>query len=614
MKLPLPARRTWISLGVLASLLVPAVSAQDGATGSDWLYTGGDPGFTRYSPLDQIDATNVAELEVAWTWQSADSEIIAEHPRMRATNFEATPLAIDGVLYGTTPLARAYAVNGATGEELWVHDAGGYDTSRRGSGLTFVNRGMVAWGAGADRRVYFGTGDARLVSIMAATGEPDYRFGDNGEVDTKIGIPRITSRRAYGLSSAPARCGDVLIVGSRISDGATHTEAPPGDIRGYDVRTGKEVWTFHAVPRPGEPGAETWGDGSNEYSGHTNAWSMIAVDEELEQVYLPFGTPTNDFYGGARPGDNLYAEALVALDCRTGERVWHFQTVHHGLWDYDLPAAPILADLRVDGRDIPAVVQVTKHGFVFVFDRRDGEPVWPIAERPVPLSTVPGEQTSPTQPYPLKPPPFERQGVTKNDLIDFTPELRKEAEEILEQYVYGPMFTPPGLEETLLLPSYGGGANWPGAAFDPETGRLYVPSMARVLVLKLTQPDASRSDFDYVNRTSRVEGPRGLPSIIKPPYGQVTAYDLNRGEILWQVTNGGDGPRDHPAIAHLDLPPLGTPARAGVLVTKTLLFVTEARVAPARRSVVATASVPSTRRPVRSSGAPTSAATPRECP
>ncbi len=567
-------RRALTAATVVLCAQVTVAVAQHGAAGDDWLYPGGDAGFTRYSPLADIDKGNVERLTVAWAAPTPDADVIVANPRMRATNFENTPLAVGGTLYATTPLAWAYAIDGASGELLWSHDAGGYDTSRRGSGLTFVNRGMATRGSGADRRLYSSTRDGRLFALVAATGEPDYAFGDNGEVDIKVGLPRITSSRQVGLSSAPAVCGDVVIAGSRISDGATKKTAPPGWIRAFDARTGAERWTFHLVPEKGEFGEDTWEDGSNAYTGASNAWGMLSVDQELEMLFVPTSTPTNDFFGGARVGDNLFAESIVAIDCKTGERAWHFQVIHHGLWDYDLAAAPILTDIEVDGRAIAAVSLVTKHGFVFVFDRRTGEPVWPISERPVPPSTVPGEHASPTQPYPLKPPPFERQGITKEDLIDFTPELRAEAEKILETFVHGPMFLPPAEKPTLLLPSYGGGANWPGAAFDPETGRLYVPSMTRLLVMTLQEPDQSRSDMAFVNRGGKAEGPEGLP-LVKPPYGRVTAYDLNRGEILWKFTNGGDGPRDHPAIAHLDLPPLGTATRAGVLVTKTLLFATD---------------------------------------
>jgi quinoprotein glucose dehydrogenase len=557
------------------ALVVSPVSSQEGAKNGEWRVHGGDSGFTRYSDLAQIDAGNVADLKVAWETPSPDSVVLAEHPQMGATNFEGVPLMIDGVLYGTTALSQAFALDAGTGRVLWTYDPVAYDTNQRSrGGLGLVNRGPAYWTDGDDERLFFGTLDARLIALDPKTGKPVPSFGDGGSVDTREGIPRLTNPRQFTVTATPAVCRDIVTLGSRIPDGATKKSMPPGDIRGWDVRTGELRWTFHAVPRAGEPGVETWENESWKYTGNTNVWSNITADEELGLFYLPFGTPTNDFYGGARHGDNLYAESLVALKAETGEVAWHFQAVHHGLWDYDLPTPPVLVDIEVEGREIKALAQVTKHGFTFVFDRATGEPVWPIEERPVPQSDVPGEKTAATQPFPTKPPPFERQGITVDDLIDFTPELRAEAVRLLDDYVYGPLFTPPSIQGTLLLPSYGGGANWPGASFDPETGWLYIPSMTRVLQMQLIEPDPSRSEFAYVRSGSQVDGPQGLP-LVKPPYGRVTAVDLNRGENVWMVTNGGDGPRDHPALKHLDLPPLGTPTRAAALVTKTLLFVTE---------------------------------------
>jgi quinoprotein glucose dehydrogenase len=516
----------------------------------------------------------VTSLAVAWEWTTADAPILAEHPRLGATNFECTPLMVAGALYGTTGLGQAFAIDAASGRTLWVFDPGGWDPTRRGGGLAFINRGMAYWSDGAKGRLFFGTGDARLFALDPRTGRPLPDFGDGGSVQTSEGIPRLPSPRYWGFGSAPTVCRDVVVMGSRIPDIAVRKTMPPGWVRGWDVRTGAERWVFHSVPLPGEPGYETWKDGSASYTGGTNAWSLITCDEEHGLVYLPFGTPTNDFYGGERRGDNLFAESLVVLDAESGRLAWYFQAVHHGVWDYDLPAPPILADITVGGRAIEAAALVTKHGFTFVLDRVTGEPVWPIEERPVPASSVPGEETSPTQPFPTRPPPFERQGIGPDDLIDFTPELYAEALAILERYDHGPLFTPPSERGALMLPSYGGGANWPGAAFDPESGWLYVPSMTRTLLLELVRPDPARSDFAWVRSGSGVEGPRGLP-LVKPPWGRVTAIDLNRGEIVWTVPNGGDGPRDHPDLRHLDLPPLGSPGRAAVLATKTLLFVSE---------------------------------------
>ncbi|MEE2776989.1 MAG: pyrroloquinoline quinone-dependent dehydrogenase [Acidobacteriota bacterium] len=562
-------------VGLAGVVTGSAAWAQRGADGGEWRVHGGDSGFTRYSSLAQIDSSNVDRLEVVWEWTTADAPILAEHTQLSATNFEGVPLVVDGVLYGTTALGQAYALDAATGATRWVFNPEAVDVTQRSrSGLGFVNRGPAYWADGDDQRLFFGALNARVYALDPKTGELVEEFGGEGWIDTREGIPRIANPSQYTVTSAPAICRNVITVGARIPDGALRRSMPPGYIRGWDVRTGKTLWTFHSVPLEGEPGNETWERESWVYSGNTNVWGNISADEEFGLFYLPFGTPTNDFFGGDRHGDNLYAESLVAVKAETGEVAWYFQMIHHGLWDYDLPTPPVLADIEVGGRRIKALAQVSKQGFTYVFDRATGEPVWPIEERPVPQTDVPGEKTAPTQPFPTKPPPFERQGITVDDLIDFTPELRAEAVKLLDNYVYGPLYTPPSIKGTLLLPSYGGGANWPGASLDPETGWLYIPSMSRLLQMKLVTPDKSRSDFAYVRTGSRVEGPQGLP-LIKPPYGRVTATDLNTGENVWMVPNGGDGPRDHPAIVHLDLPPLGTPTRAATLVTKTLLFVTE---------------------------------------
>ncbi|MDX1385145.1 MAG: pyrroloquinoline quinone-dependent dehydrogenase, partial [Thermoanaerobaculia bacterium] len=358
----------------------------------------------------------------------------------------------------------------------------------------------------------------------------------------------------------------------------------------YDVRTGEKKWVFHTVPQAGEAGAETWLGDSWRYSGNTNVWSWLSCDEETGWVYLPLGTPTSDYYGGHRPGDNLYAESLVALDAATGERQWHFQAVRHGLWDYDFPCAPNLVDVEIDGRTVKAIAQVSKQGFTYVFDRRTGEPLWPIEDRLVAESSVPGEWTAPSQPFPTKPAPFDRQGFTESDLIDFTPELRAEALEIFDKLVGGPLFTPPivggaeGKTHMVQLPSQGGGANWGGAAVDPTSGVLYVPSKTVVIGMSVNAPTArTPSDRDYLPLLERLEGPRGLP-LVKPPWARLTAIDLGTGEHLWQVPLG-DGPRDHPAVAGLDLPRLGSWPIASLapgwpLVTPTLLFVLTAEPVP----------------------------------
>jgi quinoprotein glucose dehydrogenase len=366
-------------------------------------------------------------------------------------------------------------------------------------------------------------------------------------------------------------------------DSAVYKDGTPGFIRAFDVRTGALRWSFSPVPREGDPATATWANDAWRYTGAGNVWSTFSADDELGLVYVPTSGVTNDMYGGHRLGHNLYGSSVVALNAKTGERVWHFQTVHHDLFDYDLPAAPVLIDLNVSGRPIKALAQVTKHGFLFVLDRATGVPVWPIEERPVPKSTVPGEVASPTQPHPTKPPPYEHQGLTENDLIDFTPELRAEAREIVKRYVIGPPFTPPSVIDsspngklgTIQLAGASGGANWNGGAFDPETGMFYVGSRSVAFVADLFAPDPARSDLRYrAGMREIMNGPRGLP-LMKPPYGRITAFDLNRGEQVWMVPNG-DGPRNHPALAGLNLPPLGDATPSAVIATKTLLFVTQA--------------------------------------
>jgi quinoprotein glucose dehydrogenase len=345
-------------------------------------------------------------------------------------------------------------------------------------------------------------------------------------------------------------------------------EMPPGDVRGFDVRTGKQLWLFRSIPQAGEFGNETWEQESWKTTGAANVWTMMSADDELGYVYLPFSTPANDWYGGQRHGNGLFGESLVCLDARTGKRVWHFQMAHHGLWDYDLPAAPNLINVRVNGRPVKAIAQVSKQGFVYVFDRVTGKPIWPIEERPVPQSNVPGEKTSATQPFPTKPAPFDRQGVTENDVIDFTPELRKEALAVLEKYNYGPLYTPPSLEKpTIQMPGWAGGASWAGAACDPETGVMYIPSITNPIAVSLVKQEVAHAP--YVGTVAMMETLQGLP-LWKPPYGRVTAIDLNTGDHLWMVPLGN---LNHPRLQSLSLPPLGRPARGHVLLTKTLLII-----------------------------------------
>ena len=574
------------------------VRAQHGATNGEWRTYGGDLGSTKYSPLDQIDETNFDDLEIAWRWQSVDGRLDLDalretQPAIGIRNLKATPLMVDGVLYISTPLYQAAAIDAATGETLWVHDPKSYLgklSPHANVGIGFNSRGVAYWTDGQDQRVLWGTNEGYLLAVDARTGEPVSEFGDNGRVDLMDGIPRAdrstSDHRGHswlGVASPPIIARDVVVTPTVISDFPIAKEAPPGWVKGIDVRTGETLWTFRTVPQGDDFGSDSWLNESWRYSGNTNVWSMMSVDDELGYVYLPTGTATNDYYGGHRLGDNLFAESLVALDIETGARMWHFQMVHHGLWDYDNASAPNLLDVTVDGQPIKAVAQVTKQGFAYVLDRVTGEPVWPIEERPVPPATMPGDVASPTQPFPTKPPPFESQGATIDDLVDFTPEIRAMAVEVVKDFKLGPLYTPPslpvegGTQGTIQRPSIAGGANWSGAGVDPETGLLYVPSTNAFTVLSYVTPDPEQGgNFRYaVGRLfggAQPQMPRGLP-LFKPPYSRMTAIDLNLGEHAWMVPNGnGDRIRNNPMLRDLDLPPLGGEGQGGPVVTKTLLI------------------------------------------
>ena len=580
----MPATTRVLSVTLLSILVSPVAGAQTG----EWRAYSADAAGTKYSPLDQITADNAGDLRVVWR-QSTIPDAIRQGSTVRAPAVvQNTPLMADGRLYVSTALGTVAALDATTGEVVWF-DPLPDGVTRRGSS----SRGVAYWGGGdGDAARVIAVVGSSLVALNARTGARYPDFGVEGEVDLTQGYDTRTVTQ-FAWRSAPLVVNDIVIIGSAITDFINETmparkEMPPGDVRGFDVRTGEQRWIFHTVPQEGEAGNETWLTGPNEdrasweYTGNTNMWAWPSADEELGYVYLPLSTPTNDYYGGHRPGDNLFAESLVCLDARTGERIWHFQAVHHGVWDYDFPAAPNLVDITVDGREIKAIAIVSKQGFTYVFDRVTGEPVWPIEERTVPAGNVPGEWYSPTQPFPTKPPPFEQQGVTVDDLIDFTPALRREAEEILAGYVSGRLFTPPtliderpgGTRGTIQAPGLVGGADWSGAAIDPESGTLYVPTVRTPVVVGLTRSEHPRSNVDFVMQALDIaEGPQGLP-LLKPPYGSLVAVDLNAGEILWRVANG-DGPRDHPALRDLDLPPLGQASRVSPLVTSTLVFLGE---------------------------------------
>jgi glucose dehydrogenase len=559
---------------VIISFSSTQVIAQQGAKNGEWRAYGGDDGSTKYSTLDQINRENAGNLKIAWTWESPDLPLQKENRMLSSFAFETTPLMVGGVLYASTSLSQLAAIDAQTGKTIWVFNPESYKTGRP-TNLGFVHRGLAYWSDGKSERLFIATGDAYLWAVDAKTGKAVDSFGESGKINLAKGIPLAQNSRNYAMTSPPVICRDAVIVGSSIFDGPTNMEMPRGDIQAFDTRTGKPLWIFHSVPQAGEYGVESWEKESWKYTGNTNVWTLMSVDEELGYVYLPFGTPTNDWYGGHRPGDNLFGESLVCLEAKTGKRVWHFQTVHHGLWDYDLPAAPVLCDITAGGRRIKAVAQITKTGFTFVFDRTNGKPVWPIEERAVPQSKVEGEHTSPTQPVPTRPAPFELQGATEDNLIDFTPELREEAKNILKKYDHGPIFTPPSEEGTINLPGWAGGGNWWGAAFDPQTKMFYIPSITSPIIVKLVKPDPARSNFRYVRggpgMLGSVDGPRKLP-LFKPPYGRITAINLNNGKQVWMIPHG-DGPRKKVSeIVGKDVGPLGA-GGGGPLLTKTLLFI-----------------------------------------
>ena len=568
-----------VAVAVLVSSVAGPAGAQTGTTG-EWRVQGGDNGYTRYAPLDQINADTVNDLDIAWRRPPVDETVLARWPELRfSNNLRSTPSMIDGVLYASNGIGLVEAFDPATGQTIWVQDLPFLgDETPRGT----ANRGVGYWedDSGSTRRI-LSVHAPYLLATDLDTGRLITDFGDAGKVDLRV-YADTAELIDHLVISPPLVVRDVVIVGSLMDDHPPVKEQRPGYVRAYDVRTGDLRWTWSPIPKPGEPGVETWLDDSWEYSGTSNVWTMMSADEELGLVYLPTGAPTNDMYGGHRPGNNLYANSLVCVRADTGEQVWHFQMVHHDLWDYDNNVAPILMDITVDGRPIKAVVQLTKQAMAYVFDRVTGEPVWPIVERPVPGSETPGEWISPTQPFPTKPAPFDVHGISVDSLTDFTPELREEAIDIAASYAMGEIFTPPSIrgdgdgdrKGTLQVPGVVGGAEWGGAGYDPETGVLYVPSVTGTFGADLRPGNPDTMNVRYTRGLREmIPGPQGLP-LLKPPYGRITAIDMNTGEHVWMVPNG-DGPRDHPAIAHLDLPRLGQPGRAMTLLTKSLLFVTE---------------------------------------
>ena len=576
------SRKTLFQLVVLIFLVtISKIFAAD-SNNYDWKHYGNDLGHTKYAPLDQINRENVANLQIEWNWESVDNQAVIERPQYVPSGFKATPITRGGVLYVSTPLGHIAAIDARTGAQKWIFNTNTWEHGRPANN-GFNHRGVTFWEKpgplGAEPRIIMTTANAFLWSIDAETGEPDESFGINGKTDLTLGLGREVDRSMIAHSAAVPIIGDTVIVGSVVYDQPMFdmvpeklTDLPPGHVRGFDLNTGKQKWIFHTIPERGEYGNATWEDDSWKVTGATNIWTMISADEELGYVYLPIGNPGNDFYGGQRLGDNLFGTSLVALNAETGERVWHYQIVHHELWDYDPPAAPTLVDITVGGKDIKAVAMVSKQAFIYIFDRITGKPVWPIVEKPVPSSTVPGERASFTQPFPTRPAAFDLQGINEETLIDFTPELRQEALEIVSEFDHGGLYTPPSLKGAIALPGWTGGAEWSGAAFDPETSMYYIPSVTNPIVIQLVENNPSETEFAYRRDGVRtISGPQGLP-LTKPPYGRISAVNLDTGDYEW-VRPNAEGIRQRIIDLGIDDPgPVGIPIVAPLLVTKTLLF------------------------------------------
>ncbi len=588
-------RRT-VSSRFWALLLWAALpaAAQTGAKNGEWRAYGGDLGNTHYSPLDQINAANFNSLQIAWRFKTDN---LGPRPEF---NFEGTPLMANGVVYSTAGTRRdVVALDGATGELLWVH---GENEGARGTNAPrqLSGRGLAYWTDGREERILYVTPGYRLIALDAHTGNRVPSFGQDGAVDLKQDddqqIDLVTGE--VGLHATPVVAGNTVIVGAAHRPGGVPKSKTnvKGYVRGFDVRTGKRLWIFHTIPKPGEFGYDTWENDSATYTGNTGVWGQISVDEQLGMAYLPVELPTGDYYGGHRPGSGLFGETVVAVDLKTGQRKWHYQLVHHGIWDMDIPDAPMLVDITQNGQTVKALAQPTKQAFLYVFNRVTGQPIWPIVERPVEQSDVPGEKTSPTQPFPTKPPAYDKQGFTADDVIDFTPELKAEALKIVSKYKLGPIFTPPVVSQpegpyaTLALATAGGGTNWAGGSFDPETHIAYIPSQKSLTSLGLVPPSSGQSDMRYISGSAapRTGGGRGgegagpgltvegLP-LDKPPYAQISAIDLDKGDILWQVAHGEtpDNIRNSPALKGVNIPRTGRPGVFGVLVTKTLVIAGE---------------------------------------
>jgi quinoprotein glucose dehydrogenase len=537
---------SFLTLLIGLTLFPEAMSARD----VDWKCVGGDKGCTRYSALKQINRSNISSLQLAWTYHTGDAG------SGNSTTIECTPIVIEGVMFITTATSIVAALDADTGRERWRFNpnAGVKRTQPRASGG--VNRGVAYWSNGKQARVFVGVADGRLISLDARSGIPDSCFGSAGTIELRDGMDVDLNGIGYGPTSAPAICGDIIIVGFSCPEGG---RPAPGDPRAFDVRTGKELWRFHTIPRPGEIGHDTWEGDSWRHSGAANNWGGTSVDEKRGLIFIGTGSASPDFYGGNRKGDNLFANCTICLDARSGKRMWHFQTLRHDLWDHDLPIYPNLVTVIQNGRKVDAVAQVTKTGYVFLFDRVDGHPLFAIENRATPASDLPGEQAARTQPFPVKPPPFAQQSIESCDLSDISPETHAEVLAQFHKYRGGPAFTPPSTNGTIVIPGFHGGATWSGASFDPTTGILYVnsneqPNIVHMIADDGPEPYRPTGYFRFVDKN-------GYPAI-KPPWGLLNAINLNKGEILWQVPLG-----EFPELTARGIPQTGTENFGGTIVT-----------------------------------------------
>lgn len=548
-------KSAYIPLLVVLVCLIPGTFSAPSRR-VEWRFYGGDAGGTRFSPLKQINRANVSQLKRAWTYHTGEPSATATGPPDRAIPaFECTPLVVNGVLYLSTPSGRVIALDAESGAELWKFDP---NTTKKGQ----RHRGVAYWEGtsrqGRDKRILFGTPDGRLIALKASSGKLCMDFGRGGMVDLRAGVADKWPDAVYAITSAPVIYKNLVITGALVPE--YPSKGPSGDVRAFNVRTGKLVWRFHTVPHPGELGHDTWdGDSWKDRTG-ANVWSTMSVDVERGMVFLPIGSPSYDFYGGDRKGQNLFGNSLVALNAETGQLIWYYQMVHHDIWDYDLPAQPNLVTVHQNGRDIPAVAQVTKMGFVFILDRLTGKPLFPVEERLVPQSNVPGESIWPTQPFPLKPPPLSRQSLSRDEISKVTPESNKFCTELFDSLVSGAMYTPMGPKLTLVLPGNLGGGTWSGASFDPSSGYLYVNTneVGAIGAMK-SQPPGSPVPYRRSSQWgeyARFWDPNRWPCQ-QPPWGILSAIDLNTGELVWRVPLGVVDELEDKGISKTGAPNLG---------------------------------------------------------